>query len=338
MTNANRQWVLANRPHGMVGAQNFERRDVAVPRPADGQVLVRNQYLSFDPTQRGWMEDRPSYLPPVQLGEPMRAGSVGRVEESRHPDFAVGDLVQSTGGWQDFHIAEPSGPLGLSKVPVGVPPTWMLGVLGVTGLTAYFGLLDLGTPKPGDTVLVSGAAGATGSVAAQIARIKGCKVIGIAGGTEKCKWLTETARLDAAIDYKSENVDQRIGELCPNGVDVYFENVGGPILEAALNHLALRARIVMCGGISGYNDEEPQPGPRNLMNIVVQRARMEGFIVIDYLPRAGEAVAELVPWVQSGELVHQEDIQEGFENIPATLTRLFTGQNLGKQILKIDET
>lgn len=335
MTNSNRQWTLAKRPHGMVTKDNFAYQETPIPEPGEGEFLVRTLYLSFDPTQRGWMMDTPSYLPPVQIGEVMRGGGVGQVVESKHPDYAKGDLVQATGGWQDFFVSDGGGMIPVRKLPAGIPPTWVLGVLGITGQTAYWGLLDLGKPQPGDTVLVSGAAGATGSVAGQIARIKGCRVVGIAGGEEKCKWLTETARFDAAIDYKSENVDERIGELCPNGVNVYFENVGGPILEAALNHLALRARIVMCGGISGYNDTEPTPGPRNLMNLIIQRARMEGFIVLDYMDRAAQAVTELVGWVKSGELVHQEDIQEGFENIPDTLNRLFTGRNLGKQLLKV---
>jgi NADPH-dependent curcumin reductase CurA len=266
----------------------------------------------------------------------MRAGSVGQVVESRHPGFARGDLVQTTGGWQDFLAIKPGmGWPGLNKLPPGVTPPMALGVLGVTGLTAYFGLLDLGQPKPGDTVLVSGAAGATGSVAGQIARIKGCRVVGIAGGPEKCQWLKDVARFDDVIDYKHEDVNQRIGELCPNKVDVFFDNVGGSILEAALNHINMHARVVLCGGISGYNATAPQPGPTNLMNLVIMRARMEGFIVIDYMNRAGVAVAELLQWIQSGELVHQEDVQEGFENIPDTLNRLFTGRNTGKQLLKI---
>ena len=334
--NTNRQWVLAKRPFGMVGKDNFEYREVPVPEPGEGQVLVRNLMLSFDPTQRGWMEDRESYLPPVAIGEVMRAGSVGQVEASRHPDFAVGDLVQTTGGWQDFVVVDPSsGPMGLGKLPPGVTPAMALGVLGVTGLTAYWGLLDLGEPKAGETVLVSGAAGATGSVAGQIARIKGCRVVGIAGGAEKCSWLKEVARFDDVIDYKSENVEAKIGELCPNRVDVFFDNVGGDILEAALNHINMRARIVLCGGISGYNATEAQPGPTNLMNLVIMRARMEGFIVLDYMDRVQEAAAELVSWIQSGELVHREDVQEGFENIPDTLNRLFTGKNIGKQLLKL---
>lgn len=334
--NTNRQWLLAKRPHGMVGVDNFEYAEAPIPQPGANEVLVRNLYLSFDPTQRGWMEDRPSYLPPVQLGEPMRAGSVGQVVESNHDKYSVGDMVQTTGGWQDFVVIDPdTAMMGLNKLPAGVAPTMPLSVLGVTGLTGYWGMLDLGKPEPGQTVLVSGAAGATGSIAGQIARIKGCRVIGIAGGPEKCRWLTDVAKFDGAIDYKNDDVNQKIGELCPNNVDVFFDNVGGDILEAALNHLNQRARVVLCGGISGYNATEATPGPANLMNLVITRSRMEGFIVIDYMDRGHIAVPELMGWVQSGELVYQEDLQEGFENIPDTLNRLFTGKNLGKQLLKI---
>ncbi|MFT5482141.1 MAG: NADPH-dependent curcumin reductase CurA, partial [Halieaceae bacterium] len=229
----NRQWLLAKRPQGSVGKDNFEYREEPVPQPQDNQVLVQNLYLSFDPAQRGWMEDKESYLPPVQIGAPMRAGSVGQVRVSLHPDFVEGDLVQTTGGWQDFTVVSPADPImGLSKIPEGVTPELALSAMGITGITAYWGMLDLGDPKPGDTVLVSGAAGATGSVAGQIARIKGCRVIGIAGGPEKCAWLKDVARFDEVIDYKNEDVDQRIGELCPNKVDIFFDNVGGDILEA----------------------------------------------------------------------------------------------------------
>lgn len=334
--NTNRQWLLRKRPHGMVTRENFEYAESPIPVPGPGEVLVRNLWLSFDPTQRGWMEDRESYVPPVRIGEVMRAGSIGQVVESNHPGFSRGDLVQTTGGWQDFLVTKPDqGLMGLTKVPSGVPPEMMMSVLGVTGLTAYFGLLDLGTPKPGETVVVSGAAGATGSVAGQIARIKGCRVIGIAGGPEKCRWLKDVARFDGVIDYKSENVDARLAELCPKRIDVFFDNVGGDILEAALNHINMKARVVLCGGISAYNNTEPAPGPRNLMNLVIMRARMEGFIVIDYMPRAMEAIADLTRWVQSGELVYQVDVQQGFDDIPDTLNRLFTGKNLGKQLLKI---
>ncbi|MEM7217649.1 MAG: NADP-dependent oxidoreductase [Pseudomonadota bacterium] len=332
----NRQWLLAKRPHGMVTEANFTYAETPTPQIAAGEVLVRNLVLSFDPTQRGWMENRESYLPPVAIGEPMRAGSVGQVVASDNPDFARGDIVQTTGGWQDYVAVSPgAGPMGLSKLPEGVDPTLALSLFGVTGLTAYFGLLDLGNPQAGDTVLVSGAAGATGSVAGQIARIKGARVVGIAGGPKKCAWLKEQASFDDVIDYKADDVDARIGELCPKKVDVFFDNVGGNILEAALNHINMRARVVLCGGISAYNATEPVPGPANLMNLVINRARMEGFIVLDYMHRAMEAITDLGQWLAAGEIAHQVDLQEGFENIPTTLNRLFTGQNIGKQLLKI---
>ena len=266
----------------------------------------------------------------------MRAGTVGEVVESKHPEFSVGDLVQTTGGWQDFAVVAPGqGPMGLTKLPEGVSPELMLSVLGITGLTAYFGMLELGEPKAGETVLVSGAAGATGSVAGQIARIKGCRVVGIAGGSRKCDWLKEQAGFDEVIDYKSEDVAQRIAETCPEKWDVFFDNVGGPILEAALNHLNLYSRIVLCGGIANYNAIDPVPGPNNLMNLVTNRGRMQGFIILDYLPRALEAVEALLGWVGAGELAYEVDVQEGFENIPKTLQRLYTGENFGKQLLRL---
>ena len=332
----NRQWLLAARPHGMVGPDNFSYREAPLESLAAGQVLVRNQVFSFDPTQRNWMVDRPSYLPPVALGEVMRAGTVGEVVESQHPEFSAGDLVQTTGGWQDFAVVAPGqGPMGLTKLPEGVSPELMLSVLGITGLTAYFGMLELGEPKAGETVLVSGAAGATGSVAGQIARIKGCRVVGIAGGSRKCDWLKEQAGFDEVIDYKSEDVAQRIAETCPEKWDVFFDNVGGPILEAALNHLNLYSRIVLCGGIANYNAIDPVPGPNNLMNLVTNRGRMQGFIILDYLPRALEAVEALLGWVGAGELAYEVDVQQGFENIPKTLQRLYTGENFGKQLLRL---
>ena len=335
MASINRQWLLARRPHGMVTKDDFRYNESAMPQAGAGEVVVKTRYLSFDPTQRGWMEDRPSYMPPVAIGEVMRASSIGEVIASNSPDLQVGDVVQGMSGWQEYSVASAAGPFGARKLPTDVPASWFLGVLGITGLTAYFGLLDLGEPKPGQTVLVSGAAGATGSVAAQIARIKGCRTVGIAGGADKCRWLRDTARLDATIDYKADNVSARIGELCPNGVNVYFDNVGGDILEAALDHLAMNARVVLCGGIAAYNDTQPRPGPRNLMNLVIQRGRMEGFIVVDYLARMQEAIVPLTAWTKSGELVHQEDVQEGFDSIPDTLNRLFTGKNLGKQLQKL---
>lgn len=332
----NRQWRLAKRPSGMVDEGNFEFTSEPVGEIADGECLVRNIYISFDPAMRGWMEDRPSYMPPVRIGEVMRAGAVGQVVESKDPEFPVGTFVQGLFGWQEYAVAG-RGLARAQRVPEDVPLTWNLSVLGVTGLTAYFGLLDLGDPQEGETVLVSGAAGATGSVAAQIAKIRGCRVVGIAGGPEKCGWLTERAGLDAAIDYKSERVEERIRSLCPDGVNVYFDNVGGEILDAALANLALRARVVLCGGISGYNEKEPPPGPRNLMNLVIQRARMEGFIVLDYAPRFAEAAKELAGWVAEGRIAHEEDVQQGIENAPRTFQRLFRGENTGKQLLQVGE-
>lgn len=333
----NRQWLLFSRPSGLVKESNFAWREVPIPTPTEGQFLVRNLYLSFDPAMRGWMEDRPSYIPPVALGEVMRAGSVGQVVESKSPAFQPGDFVQGTFGWQDYAVSDGKRPLPVTKLPPGVPLTWPLGVLGITGLTAYFGLLDLGKPAAGETVVVSGAAGATGSVAAQIAKLKGCRVIGIAGGREKCAWLLNEAGLDATIDYKAEDVGARLRALCPRSVDVYFDNVGGEILDAVLAQIATRARIVLCGGISSYNASEPPPGPRNYLNLVIQRARMEGFIVLDYVPRFGEAMRELAGWVTSGKIKHQEDVQFGLENAPRTFLRLFEGKNLGKQLLKISD-
>jgi len=333
----NRQWCLARRPVGMVSEADFEYREEPLPRIADGEALLRVLYLSFDPAMRGWMEDRPSYIPPVQIGEVMRAGAVAQVVESKAPGLAPGDFVQGLFGWQEWAVSG-QGLRAPTKLAPGTPLTWPLGVLGITGWTAYFGLLDLGKPKAGETVLVSGAAGATGSVAAQIAKhVVGCRVVGIAGGAAKCRWLTAELGLDAAIDYKSENVARRIGELCPKGVNVYFDNVGGEILEAALEHIAERARIVLCGGISGYNEKEPAPGPRNLMNLVVRRGRMEGFIVIDYAARFGEASRELAGWVRAGKIQHKEDIQRGIENAPRTFLRLFHGENTGKQLLQVGE-
>jgi NADPH-dependent curcumin reductase CurA len=330
-----RKWVLAERPQGMIDARHFRLEEEAVPAlEADGEILVRNTYLSLDPTQRGWLA-RDTYLPAVALGEVVRSMAVGRVEASRNPEYAVGDLVQGLFGWQDYVRIQASGGRAPTKLLPGVPVPLAMSALGGTGITAYFGLLDVGRPKAGETVVVSGAAGATGSIVGQIARIKGCKAIGIAGGKDKCDWLVREARFDAAIDYKSENVASKLRELCPNGIDVYFDNVGGDLLDVALARLAMRGRIVLCGAIASYNDADPRPGPKNYSNLIIKRGRMEGFIVLDYMKRAPEAVMEIWGWIQAGEIVHQVDIKEGFENAPATLRRLFLGENIGKQLLKI---
>ncbi len=332
----NRQWRLARRPRGLVRESDFNWTEEPVPSVGDGQVLVRNVFLSMDPTQRGWMS-RDTYLPAIAIGEVIRSLGVGQVVGSRREDFRPGDLVSGGVGWQDYLLTDGGGPLPLVKLPAGVDIPLSMNVLGLTGITAYFGLLDVGRPQAGETVVVSGAAGATGSVVGQIARIQGCRVVGIAGGPEKCAWLTEKAGFDAAVDYKAEPVARRLGELCPDGIDVFFDNVGGEILDAALASLALRGRVVICGAISGYNEKTPPPGPRNYLSLLVRRGRMEGFIILDYWDRAAEAVAALSRWVEEGKIHHEEDIQEGLENAPKTLLRLFEGRNRGKQLLKIDD-
>ena len=337
MAQVNRQWLLKRRPHGMVTRDDFEYREAPLPVPAlaRGEVLVRVLYLSFDPAMRGWMDDVPSYLPPVELGAVMRAPTVAQVIESTNPQFPPGSLVSGMFGWQEYAIGDPAAAIPPTPIPEGTPPTMPLSIFGGTSLTAYFGLLDIGRPQPGDTVVISGAAGATGSVAGQIARIKGCRVVGIAGGSDKCQWLRETCGFDEVIDYKRENVSARLKLLCPNGINVFYDNVGGDILEAAIDNIADFGRIVLCGSISNYNDAEPRPGPKNMFNLIARRVRMQGFIVIDYLDRMQEAVNDLVTWVFDGRIHYREDIQEGFDNIPSTFMRLFQGTNNGKQLLRL---
>ena len=331
MTETNRQWRLARRPVGMVRESDFELAETPAPTPDEGQVLVRNRWLAFEPAMRGWIEDKPNYIPPVPVGDVMRGMALGEVVQSRAPGFEPGDLVMGMTGWQEWALADAS----LRRIPAGTDPRLALSVLGITGLTAYFGLLEVGEPKEGDTVVVSGAAGATGSIVGQIAKLKGCRTVGIAGGSGKCEWLTEKAGFDAAIDYKRDDVAARLGELCPDGIDVFFDNVGGTILDDALGHIARGARVVICGAISAYNLEERPPGPRNYYRIVAQRARMQGFVIIDYLPRAGEAIADLARWVGEGRLHWEADVQHGFENTPKTLLRLYSGANFGKQLLQL---
>jgi len=336
MAEMNRSWILAARPHGMVKDSDFSLVEAPIPEPGPGEFLVRVTHLSFDPTQRGWIT-ADTYLPAVKIGDVVRAGGVGQVVKSNHPGFKVGQMVQGGFGWQDYYVsAGMTEFMPVSIVHPGISPEQALGVFGITGLTAYFGLTDVGKPVAGDTVLVSGAAGATGSVVIQIAKALGCRAIGIAGGADKCAWVTGVAGADACIDYKNENVARRIRELAPNGVNVVFENVGGEMLEAALMNLAQRARVVLCGGISSYNEVEPK-GIRPYMQLTVTRSRMEGFIVLDYAPRYPEGVMALSKLIAEGKLKTADDVQNGFENIPATLRRLFEGKNLGKQLLKITE-
>jgi len=322
----------------MISEANFEYKEQELPELQDGEVLIRNLYLAFEPAMRGWVNDEKSYLPPVGIGEVMRSSTVGQIVESKNPDHPVGKLVTGMLGWQQYAlIPRDPGPLGsFNAVPDGIPPQRMLSLLGGTGLTAYFGTHAIHPIREGENVLVSGAAGATGSVVAQIARIRGAgKVVGIAGGPEKCAWLTDRAKLDAAIDYKNENIGRRLREEFPNGIDLYFDNVGGEILDTTLLNMAENGRITMCGGISGYNEKELPPGPRNIMQIVVRRLTVRGFILLDHLAQAGEAIRDLSTWSAEGKLIVEEDIQEGFENTVKTFLRLFQGKNLGKQLLKI---
>ncbi|MGD0674826.1 MAG: NADP-dependent oxidoreductase [Polyangiaceae bacterium] len=330
----NRQWLLARRPQGLISAEDFRWIETEATEPAEGEILVRNLCLSCDPTQRGWMSAA-TYWPAVKIGEVMRSFAVGQVLASNTAEFRTGQLVQGLFGWQDYCRARQGGLYPILPVPSGVPIERALSALGNTGMTAYFGLLDVGRPRPGETVVVSAAAGATGSVVGQIAKAVGCRAIGIAGGPDKCRWLTTELGFDAAIDYKSENIMTRLRQTCPDGIDVYFDNVGGRILDAALMHLALHGRIVLCGAMSTYNDVAGATGPKNYLKLLSQRGRIEGFVVIDYLARAEEAIDRLTGWLREGRLKDRVDVQHGLENAPAVVARLFAGQNQGKQLLSI---
>jgi NADPH-dependent curcumin reductase CurA len=330
---SNAQFQLARRPVGTPQVADWHRTEQPVGMPADGQVLVQVQYLSLDPAMRGWMNEGKSYIPPVALGEVMRALGVGRVVESRHPGFAAGDTVTGMLGVQQYALLPGAT---LNKVdPALAPLPRYLGALGMPGVTAYFGLLDAGRPQPGQTVVVSGAAGAVGSLVGQIAKIHGCRVVGIAGGAEKCRYLVDELGFDAAIDYKAEDVKAALGTHCPQGIDVFFDNVGGATLDAALAHLARGARVVICGAISQYNATEPVRGPANYLSLLVNRATMTGIVVGDYVPRWGEAVRALAGWLQQGKLKAREDGVQGLENFPEALLKLFKGENHGKLVLQV---
>ncbi len=330
----NHQWLLVRRPQGLIRAADFRWNEGEIGEPAEGEILVRNLCLSCDPTQRGWMAGD-TYWPAVKMGDVMRSFAVGEVIASNIAKYRIGDRVQGLFGWQEYCAAREDDLYPILPVPRGVSVESALSALGNTGMTAYFGLLDVGRPRPGETVVVSAAAGATGSVVGQIAKAKGCRAIGIAGGPDKCAWLTTELGFDAAIDYKSENVMTRLRQTCPDGIDIYFDNVGGRILDAALAHLALHGRVVVCGAMSSYNDVTGMTGPRNYLRLLVQRGRMEGFVVIDYLDRAPEAIAQLRQWLLEGKLKDRVDVQRGLENAPAVVARLFAGQNQGKQLLSI---
>jgi NADPH-dependent curcumin reductase len=335
MGRINRRWILKERPVGAITPDVLALEEAPVPELAEGQVLVRTVYLSLDPTNRIWMSDREQYLPPVELGAVMRGGTMGVVAESRDPALAVGTLVSpALSGWQDYEVAYGAMCRPVPVIP-GVDPTAFMSVLGVTGWTAYFGMLDIGQPKPGETVVVSAAAGAVGSIAGQIAKIKGARVIGIAGGPDKCRWLTEELGFDGAVDYRSEDVGAALDRLCPGGIDVNFENVGGPIMDAVMERMNDFSRMPLCGMISTYNASGEVPGPRFFDRVLMRRIRVQGFIVIDYFGRMEEAVTALGGWLAEGRLKYKVHIEQGLENAPAALDRLFTGNHDGKLLVQV---
>ena len=337
MSDVNRRFLLRERPTGRIDDRTFERVEEAVPEIGDGEALVRNRWISLDPTNRAWISETPTYLPPVAIGEVMRAGGLGEIVASKSPDYQVGQIVQGRTGWQDYVVASASTPFtAIPEIP-GVTPSYFLGALGMTGLTAYVGMFDIGRAKPGETVVVSAAAGAVGSVAGQLAKIQGGRVVGIAGGPEKCALLVDELGFDAAVDYKAANWRDQLNAATPDGIDVDFENVGGEIMEAVFGRLNVRARVALCGLISGYNDDAPavSAGPRNFGNLLIQRVHLEGFIVLDHFGRAREIVPQLAGWLADGKLKVRETVVEGFEQLPVAINMLFDGENTGKLLVKL---
>ena len=329
----NKQIILKKRPIGLPDASTWDLVETEIPQPGEGEFLIEQHYISLDPAMRGWLNDVKSYIPPVQIGEVMRAGAAGEIIASKHPGFAVGEYVYGWAGVQQYAVSNGEGfyKLDTSLVPLPV----YTGTLGMPGLTAYFGILKVGKIKEGDRVLVSGAAGAVGSIVGQIAKMKGCEVIGIAGGPDKCQYLIDELGFDAAIDYKNENMRDALRAKCPKGIDVYFDNVGGEILDLALAKLRRGARVVICGAISQYNATAPVKGPANYLSLLVNRASMTGFIVMDYAHDYGNALREMGLWMAAGKLKSREDIYEGIENFHETFLRLFSGEKMGKLVLKV---
>lgn len=331
----NKQWILTERPVGAPDEKTWTMETNEVPEIGEGQMLVKQHYISLDPAMRGWMNNAKSYIPPVQIGEVMRAGSVGEVVASNIEKFPVGSHISGWGGVQQYHLSDGSN---YHQVDPNIAPLPMyIGTLGMPGMTAYFGILQEGQIKEGDVVLVSGGAGAVGSIVGQIAKIKGCKVVGIAGGAEKCAYMKDTLGFDGAINYKSEDVYKAIRRECPKGIDVYFDNVGGDILDYALANLRFQARVIICGAISQYNNRENVQGPKNYLSLLVNRATMKGMVVIDYAKDYQKAAMEMGGWIMQGKLKSKEDIYDGIENFPETYGRLFNGKKLGKLVLKVVE-
>lgn len=333
----NRRFLLVRRPQGTPVPEDFSLVEETIPEPEQGGLIVRNHFASLDPAQRGWMDDAPSYMPPIPLGEPVRASTVGVVHASANPDFQPGDWVLGLNALEDYSVVQPGGFTSKIDVSIVDSPSKYLSAMGAVGLTAYFGLIEAGQPKAGETLLVSGAAGAVGSAVGQIGKILGCRVIGIAGGPDKCRRLLEDYGFDVAIDYRGKDVATLASEIrthAPNGADVIFENVGGDVMDAELMNLAMGARIVLCGLISEYNSEQ-KIGIRNLWQVLVQRAVIKGFLIADYVPRFGEGGAQMATWMAEGRLRIDEDVQNGLENAYPAFMRLFTGANTGKLVLKI---
>jgi NADPH-dependent curcumin reductase CurA len=338
-TATNRSIVLNSRPHGAPTAADFRLQESAVPVPEDGQVLLRTLYLSLDPYMRGRMSDAASYAAPVEIGAPMIGATVSRVEASRHPGFAVGDLVLAFSGWQDYALSDGAG---LRKLAGLAQPSSALGVLGMPGFTAYMGLLDIGQPKPGETVVVAAASGAVGSVVGQVAKLQGCRVVGIAGGAEKCRYVVDELGFDACIDHRSADFAQQLAAACDKGIDVYFENVGGAVFDAVLPLLNARARVPVCGMIADYNATELPPGPDRLRlltrTVLTKRIRMQGFIIFDdYGDRYGEFLAQMSEWVKAGKIKFREDIVDGLENAPQAFIGLLEGKNFGKLVIRVGD-
>ncbi len=332
----NKQLILKERPVGAADENTWSLEENPIPELEDGQVLIKNHFISLDPAMRGWMNEGKSYIAPVEIGDVMRAGSVGEVIKAKnHPNFKEGDFISGHGGVQQYVATNAKGYYKVD--PKLAPLPTYIGTLGMPGMTAYFGILEVGKIKEGDVVLVSGAAGAVGSIVGQIAKIKGCSVVGIAGGTDKCKYVVEELGFDACIDYKNENVKERIKEECPKGLDVYFDNVGGEILDAALGRLRMKARVVICGAISQYNNKQNVKGPSNYLSLLVNRATMQGMVVFDWSDRYGEASQQLGKWMKEGKLKTREDVYEGIENFLETYNRLFSGDKMGKLVLKVKE-
>jgi NADPH-dependent curcumin reductase CurA len=335
MSKTNPQWRLAARPEGDIKDSDFEWSEPPVGDVGDGEMLVRNVYLSLDPTNRVWMRDAEGYMPAVALGDVMRGFALAVVEESNNDRFEVGDVVQGLFGWQTYAI---SNGKGVVKIPPGpYPLVAVMGALGHIGATAYFGIRDIGKVVKGDTVVVSAAAGAVGSLAVQIARFDGGRVIGIAGTDERCRYLTEELGCAGAINRKTENIGKALDKHCPDGIDVYFDNAGGEILEAVLNRINIGARIPLCGMISLYNVTAPPPGPRNLSNLITKRARMEGFLVMDYADRFMESAMAIIGWIGQDKLKYRVDVVDGLDNAPGALRKLFEGTNAGKLLVKVSD-